>query len=562
MWKAAAVPSSTRSSIKKSSPFYRLVDALKQKAKSVTVVESSCGGTISSSIMAVPGSSNVYYGGSVAYNTKLGKPFLLNDDDLHQRLMLASSTSVPPAAAATTVESSRNPRKDNKASSADIDLYIRSKLRWTTEAAKAFCKEAGVDYAIAEGGATGPTFRPAGMTKGFTAIAIAGKDELTGEAKILSTTVVHSTHANRAANMRHFADAAADFAVETIMGKVHENDDEEDRNNESMEVDGPWLNRRTLWRTDPAMLQSVETRSTASCVVLLDSTECLMSTSPDDGSNPNLARIPINVVLSWEDENAFPRTFLGTCPMGNPIFSIDVTRDDLPTISTLQEGGFTFQNTRTHAPLLPPQDNELALTATALSNWKRTHKHCSMCGCPLRPVDGGTSLICSACGAQSWPRQDPSIIVLVTNRTGDKALLARSPRHPPKMHTALAGFVEAGETFEQAVLREAYEEIGIHVDRESITYLSSQPWPFPRSCMIAFRATADEDQTIELDPDEIVSASWFDKRQVGEAARIPGAVMDRDVANRASAENPSLDVMIPPKGVVARTLIDDWLEEA
>ncbi|KAL3904409.1 MAG: hypothetical protein SGARI_004936 [Bacillariaceae sp.] len=161
-----------------------------------------------------------------------------------------------------------------------------------------------------------------------------------------------------------------------------------------------------------------------------------------------------------------------------------------------------------------------------------------------------------------WPRQDPSIIVLVTNRNGDKALMARSPRHGPKLHTALAGFVEAGETFEQAVMRETFEETGIRVDPDSIQYLKSQPWPFPRSTMIAFRATASEDQEIVIDPEEIVSADWFDKAKVAEAATIPGATMEREVAAKALKENPSLDVLIPPQGVVARALIDDWLEDA
>jgi len=138
-----------------------------------------------------------------------------------------------------------------------------------------------------------------------------------------------------------------------------------------------------------------------------------------------------------------------------------------------------------------------------------------------------------------------------------------SPRHGPKLHTALAGFVEAGETFEQAVMRETFEETGIRVDPGSISYLSSQPWPFPRSCMIAFRATADDqDQEISIDPNEIVSAYWFNKSQVKQAATVPGAVMNHDVAAKALKQNPSLDVLIPPQGVVARTLIDDWLEDA
>ena len=170
-------------------------------------------------------------------------------------------------------------------------------------------------------------------------------------------------------------------------------------------------------------------------------------------------------------------------------------------------------------------------------------------------------MVCSACQNMSWPRQDPSMIVLVTNRSGDKALLARSPRHPPMLHAALAGFVEAGETFERAVEREVFEETGVVVDPDSISYVSSQPWPFPRSCMIGFLATADDSLPLTLEEDEIVSAGWFDRNQVMAAAQVPGAVMNKDVAAAALSKNPSLELLIPPKGVLARVLIDSWLVE-
>ena len=132
------------------------------------------------------------------------------------------------------------------------------------------------------------------------------------------------------------------------------------------------------------------------------------------------------------------------------------------------------------------------------------------------------------------------------------------------MHTALAGFVEAGEQFEDAVVRETLEETGVLVDADSITYVASQPWPFPRSTMIAFRATANDDpdeMPIQIDTDELVSASWFDKEDVMSAAMVPGAVMDHAIAEEALSRDPSLRLLIPPKGVVARTLMDEWLED-
>ncbi|KAL7527366.1 hypothetical protein ACHAXR_001916 [Thalassiosira sp. AJA248-18] len=145
-----------------------------------------------------------------------------------------------------------------------------------------------------------------------------------------------------------------------------------------------------------------------------------------------------------------------------------------------------------------------------------------------------------------WPRQDPSIIVLLTNPDSTHALLARSPRHPPYLYTALAGFVEAGEDFESAVVREVHEEVGATVDRQSINYVASQPWPFPRSCMIGMRAQSlDGLSPIHIDPNEIVDAQWFEKETVYQAAR------DSDLMGA---------LLVPSLGVLARSLVDDWLE--
>jgi NAD+ diphosphatase len=514
---------------------------LKERGKTCTVVESSCGGLINANIMSVPGSSSVYHGGSIAYNTERGKQFLLNDNDLHQRLMNGKASIDASTAAG----------------------YVESKLHWTADAAKAFCEQSDVDYAIAEGGASGPTFRPNDLTKGFAVVAIAGRDPETGQAKVLAQTIIWSPHANRQKNMKLFADSAAELAVATIFGKA----DNSTKNNDNDKTKAGqtearlWLDRATHIRTDPDGLQRLEQHSAAKCVILLESRECLMK-SFDHGTRNDIVLLPLDKL-----PDALPRTFLGVDPYKNPIFAMDLSQGQWNEIYTAVAAsdlldGVAFETTRTHAPLLPSHENELALYATALSQWKRTHKYCSICGNPLEAIQGGTCLKCTSCGSQSWPRQDPSIIVLVTNRSGTKALLARSPRHGPKLHTALAGFVEAGETFEQAVMRETFEETGIRVDPDSISYLSSQPWPFPRSCMIAFRAIADdENQEISIDPHEIVSANWFDKGMVGRAASVKGAVMNEAVTKKALESDPSLDVLIPPKGVVARALIDDWLED-
>jgi NAD+ diphosphatase len=500
-----------------SKPFARLVSGLKDIGKTCTVVESCCGGLINASLMAVPGSSSVFYGGSVAYNTKRAKKLLLDDPDLHHEL-------VQPL--------------DQIDGESEGDKYIRSKLKWTAKTAVAFCEQMDVDYAIAEGGAAGPTFRPEGLDKGFAVVAIAGRDDK-GNARLLAQSVIRSTHANRQDNMRLFADAAAKLAAETI-GIAEEKIPEEDSEKSASSL---WLDRATSLRSDKKAIEALESRKDAKHVVLRNAQECLFAS-------------PAELALVNNVPSGAAKTFLGLNPEGQPIFGIDV--DD----SYECPPDTHFSNTRTHAPLLSPNENELAMYATAMAQWKKTHMFCSSCGNPTVLIDGGTCLTCSQCSAKWWPRQDPSIIVLVTNREGDKALLARSARHPKKVHTALAGFVEAGETFEMAVLREAYEETGVRVDLDSVTYLASQPWPFPRSCMIAFRATADDSLPLNIDTNELVSATWFEKSQVIAAGKVPGAVMKTEIAEQALKRDPSLSLLIPPKGVVARTLIDNWLEDA
>lgn len=461
----------------------------------------------------------------MAYNTRKARNYLLNDANLHSSLLQKPSP---------------------EGGESEGELYIKSKMHWTAEAAKAFCEKNDVDYAIAEGGASGPTFRPKDLDKGFSVIAIAGKGK-GGKVQILAQDIIHSPHANRQKNMELFADAAATLAADTIgAGGAQGVDDK------SKDESTPWLDRATTLRIDKEKLKVLDGRTDGKVVVLRNSNECLFS------SDAQLALLP-----NCESFSILPKTFLGLdSESGAPIFAIDVDESteallDLPTRSS----EYFFDNTRTHAPLLTPDNYELALYATAMSQWKRTHKFCSNCGKPLQLVQGGTCMECTGCKSLSWPRQDPSIIVLITNRDGDKALLARSPRHPTKVHTALAGFVEAGETFEKAVMREAYEETGVKVDPESVTYLSSQPWPFPRSTMIGFRATADDDLPLSIDTNELVSAEWFDKEKVLEASNIPGAVMNRDVAEKALKDFPSLSLLIPPTGVLARSLIEDWLQE-
>jgi NAD+ diphosphatase len=496
-------------------PFKRLVTALKQSKKTCTVVEQCCGGLINTSIMAQPGASSVFFGGSVAYNTRKGQKLLLNDPSLHQAL-----TSIP--------------------APKNAEGYIESKLEWTARTSVAFCEALDTDYAIAEGGAAGPTFRPDDLDTGFAVLSVAGKGA-DGKVTVIRQEVIRSLHADREKNMRLFADSAANIATEVVSGSaIQEADD-------GIEIaQALLLDRATHLRGDAQALSGMEPTAK---YVLLKGQEILTK------SNTELALLSQNDVQALGCENS-RQTFLGLLSdTGTAVFGIDLLAEDEVTAPS----GTSFVNTRTTAPLFSSIENELALHATALAQWQRRTSFCNLCGGATAFVDGGTCCKCTKCNTPSWPRQDPSMIAVISSRKGDKVLLAHSARHPPKFHTVLAGFVEAGETFEAAVAREAYEETGIRIDEGSVEYVGSQPWPFPQSCMIGFTATADCSQELNVDTNELVSAGWFDKADVAQAATVEGPTMQLPVAEAALQKDPSLPLLIPPKGVIARKLIDTWL---
>ncbi|MBS9476736.1 NAD(+) diphosphatase [Ancylobacter radicis] len=151
----------------------------------------------------------------------------------------------------------------------------------------------------------------------------------------------------------------------------------------------------------------------------------------------------------------------------------------------------------------PEQLGELACAKSMLA-WHDRRTYCSNCAQPLTAVEGGWRRECAHCGAQHFPRTDPVVIMLVVD--GDECLLGRSARFAPGMWSCLAGFVEPGETFEQAVQRETLEEAGILT--RAVRYLASQPWPFPMSVMIGMHAQAIT-REITIDPNELEAARWF-----------------------------------------------------
>ena len=194
---------------------------------------------------------------------------------------------------------------------------------------------------------------------------------------------------------------------------------------------------------------------------------------------------------------------------------------------------------REAAALLNDRDAGLFTHAVALANWHATHTHCPRCGTPTVTVAAGHAQRCPVDGSEHFPRIDPAVIMLVTD-PDDRCLLARNRRWPERRVSILAGFVEPGESAEQAVAREVGEETGITVAR--VRYVGSQPWPMPQSLMLGFRASASGDLELRVDDDEIAEAHWF----------------SRDELRSALA---SREILLPPPVSIAHRLIESWYGE-
>jgi len=202
-------------------------------------------------------------------------------------------------------------------------------------------------------------------------------------------------------------------------------------------------------------------------------------------------------------------------------------------------GAGLFVELRGSMTRLSAQDAAIAATARGIFSWHDSHRHCARCGEETAMSDGGWRRDCAACGGQHFPRTDPVVIVLATH--GNSVLLGRSPHWPEGMYSLLAGFVEPGETIESASRREVFEESGIRLG--DITYLASQPWPFPTSLMFGTAGEA-ENTDITLDPKELEDAKWVRREELLEA-----------MAGRDSKLKPARH------GSIARFLLERWLTD-
>ena len=222
------------------------------------------------------------------------------------------------------------------------------------------------------------------------------------------------------------------------------------------------------------------------------------------------------------------RLFLGV-DAGVPYFAAMLSADEVTgTFASLREVGADLDDLGAG----------LVVHAVSLSNWHATHTHCPRCGGPTVPESGGHIRRCPADGSEHYPRTDPAVIMSVVDGE-DRLLLGRQVSWPEGRFSTLAGFVEPGESLESAVRREVFEEVGITVG--AVAYLGSQPWPFPSSLMLGFRAEA-ADTTVTRHDGEIAEARWF----------------TRDSLRAAVAAG---DLVVAPSISISRRLIEHWYGE-
>ncbi len=186
-----------------------------------------------------------------------------------------------------------------------------------------------------------------------------------------------------------------------------------------------------------------------------------------------------------------------------------------------------------------PADAANYAAARSLVDWHGRHGFCANCGTATAIFRAGWARKCPHCGAEHFPRVDPVVIMLA--ELGDRVLLGRQPPWPPGRYSALAGFLEVGESIEEAVAREIHEEAGVRV--RDVRYVASQPWPFPSSLMIACIGVADDD-AITIDANELEDARWFTREEV----------------RLAMARDPAATFGAPPPYAIANTLLAAWME--
>jgi NAD+ diphosphatase len=285
------------------------------------------------------------------------------------------------------------------------------------------------------------------------------------------------------------------------------------------------VDRATERRSDTAWVAAVWADPRTRVLVVSDSQALVRP----DGDHFEL------VLVSPADAPEGTRFLLGVDDEGVAYFGVSGVLGTEATVRSAEKGVKPMALRQVGA-VLTDRDAGLMTHAVALAYWHDTHTHCPRCGTPTVPAPAGHLTTCPADGTEHFPRLDPAVIMLVTD-PDDRCLLARNAAWPARRMSVLAGFVEPGESVEQAVAREVYEETAIAVGQ--IRYLGSQPWPMPRSLMLGFQAVAAGGQRIVVDKEEIGEARWFSR------AELRSSVDEGELA-------------IAPSSSIARRLIEFW----
>ena len=286
---------------------------------------------------------------------------------------------------------------------------------------------------------------------------------------------------------------------------------------------GPYLDRAAHLRQDPAWFDAALADRDSRVVAIWHSRNLIVESSAPRAVLLDLAVVPP------ERRNLGELILLGRFGEHH-CFAFEIEAIEAPSLLE----GARFEDLRLIAPHLPADEAGLLAYARAMVTWRRRHRFCGSCGSPTLPARGGHTLVCSdaSCRAEQFPRIDPAIIVLVSD--GDRALLGRQASWPPSRYSTIAGFVEPGESLEDAVAREVFEETGVTIER--VEYHSSQPWPFPASLMLGFTARAVSTM-IHRNDDELEDARWFTRAEIA--------------AGRAG---------MPPIQSISFSLIEHWFD--
>jgi len=292
------------------------------------------------------------------------------------------------------------------------------------------------------------------------------------------------------------------------------------------------VDRRAERRAEPGLLDAL-LADPATAVVVLAGHEILVA---EDAGAPAVALLVPGSLPEGLRAAALP-LFLGEDDAGRAYVALAVPPGSADA-ERLVGGALRFANLREIGSLLDDAGAGIFTTALALGNWHAVHGHCARCGTPTDVVQAGWARSCPHCGAEHYPRTDPAVIMAVVDDAG-RILLGRQASWPEKRYSTLAGFVEPGEPLESAVRREVAEESGVVVG--DVEYRGSQPWPFPSSLMLGFRAYALTTQE-QADGVELAHARWWTREEFA-----------ADIASR--------ELMLPPRVSIARRLIEDWYGE-